>query len=396
MKLLILSFYYSPDLCAGSFRCAALVKQLQAMLGEKDDIEVLTTMPHRYSSFSSEALAFEQSPGLTIHRIPLRAHHGSLINQIRGFWCFARAVHQHTKTRDYDVVFATSGRLMTAVLGAWVARHRKTKLYLDVRDIFVETINDVLVTKFARMVKPFFSCLEKWALKRADRINLVSQGFESYFRPRYPHQSFCFFTNGVDTDFIDKEMLLTSVNPKAARPVTVLYAGNIGEGQGLHHILPPLAKRFEGSMQFKVIGDGGQKKKLLEAMATHACTNIELLPPVRRDVLVKAYEDADILFLHLNDYPAFRRVLPSKLFEYAATGKPIWAGVAGYAATFIRDELNNAVIFDPCDVTQAEQVFALLDHARVSRSQFVEKYGRHRIMQRMATDVINVSSGVVS
>ena len=46
----------------------------------------------------------------------------------------------------------------------------------------------------------------------------------------------------------------------------------------------------------------------------------------------------DVLFLHLNDYSAFRKVIPSKIFEYAATGKPIVAGVSGYAAEFLRHE----------------------------------------------------------
>ena len=30
MKLLVLSFYFPPDLCAGSFRCEALIDALEA------------------------------------------------------------------------------------------------------------------------------------------------------------------------------------------------------------------------------------------------------------------------------------------------------------------------------------------------------------------------------
>ena len=50
-----------------------------------------------------------------------------------------------------------------------------------------------------------------------------------------------------------------------------------------------------------------------------------------------------ILFIHLNAYPAFEKVLPSKIFEYAATGKPILAGVSGYSADFIRNNLKDKV-----------------------------------------------------
>ena len=37
-----------------------------------------------------------------------------------------------------------------------------------------------------------------------------------------------------------------------------------------------------------------------------------------RPALVEAYGAADVLFLHLGVQPAFEKVLPSKIFEYAA------------------------------------------------------------------------------
>ena len=39
--------------------------------------------------------------------------------------------------------------------------------------------------------------------------------------------------------------------------------------------------------------------------------NIEILAPIKREKLIKYYKEADILFVHLNDIPAFQRVLPS-------------------------------------------------------------------------------------
>ena len=98
----------------------------------------------------------------------------------------------------------------------------------------------------------------------------------------------------------------------------MLYAGNIGEGQGLHKILPALAKKMKKHINYKVIGDGGRKEALLQALAEEGVTNVELLPPINRDHLIEAYQAANVLFLHLNDYDAFKKVLPSKLFEYAS------------------------------------------------------------------------------
>ena len=73
-RLLILTFYYTPDLCAGSFRAAAFVKALRKMTDEDLKIEVLTTMPNRYQSFITEASKFEQFDNVTIRRYEINSH----------------------------------------------------------------------------------------------------------------------------------------------------------------------------------------------------------------------------------------------------------------------------------------------------------------------------------
>jgi glycosyltransferase involved in cell wall biosynthesis len=168
----------------------------------------------------------------------------------------------------------------------------------------------------------------------------------------------------------------------------VVYAGNIGDGQGLHSILPTLAEQLVGRVRFQVIGDGGRSDELREALAQRQIENVELLKPVPRKALQGFYARADVLFLHLNDLPAFKRVLPSKLFEYAATGKPIWAGVGGYAGGFVSREIANVAVFPPCDVAQAVQCFEQLSMGCVDRSVFAERYAREGIMREMAQDVL--------
>jgi hypothetical protein len=168
----------------------------------------------------------------------------------------------------------------------------------------------------------------------------------------------------------------------------VLYAGNIGEGQGLHVVLPGLAERMAGLAHFIVIGDGGRKPQLQAALKAKQITNVELRTPIGRADLIKAYQSADVLFLHLNDYAAFEKVLPSKVFEYGALGKPLWAGVAGHAAEFIRSELDNAAVFDPCNIEQAVRAFETLEFVTRPRDKFVARYARAAIMDRMAASVL--------
>lgn len=386
MKILILSFYFRPDLSAGSFRATALVKALKARAPHAE-IRVVTTLPNRYQSFSVDAPEHESNEGVSITRVTLPAHKSGMLDQSKAFLYFAWRVRELVREEHYDLVFATSSRLMTAVLGAWVARMKGCLLYLDIRDIFVDTIKDVLPSRIARISKFFFSFLERWAVNSAVKVNLVSGGFKKYFESRYPHQSFSYYTNGIDDEFL-------AVVPKVASPVktqvplVALYAGNLGEGQGLHAILPELARRCTGRVHFKVFGDGGRKAKLLEALAAVDARNVEIFPPVSRANLIEEYERADVLFLHLNNYEAFAKVLPSKIFEYAALGKPIWAGVPGFSADFLRQEVDNSAVFPPCDAGSAVRALDELVIQDRPRTRFVEKFSRETICAEMAADIL--------
>jgi glycosyltransferase involved in cell wall biosynthesis len=391
MKLLILSFYYPPDLCAGSFRAAALVAALRERANADLDLEVVTTIPNRYRSFAQQAARVEIIDGVRIKRIPLPVHSSDMLGQSRAFVHFASQALEHLRGQQFDLVFATSSRLMTAVLGAWVARRMRTPLYLDIRDIFVDTLKDVLPPLLRWPAKHVFALLERWTMRRATRINLVSRGFEHYFRERYRDRPLAWFTNGIDEEFLEPPPSAAPI--QRGEKVTILYAGNIGEGQGLHTLLPGLAVALRDRAHFIVIGDGGRRAALQAALPPQV-DNVELREPVSRRELLGAYRSADILLLHLAAHAAFEKVLPSKIFEYAALGKPILAGVSGYAARFIRDEVSNAAVFPPGQVAQAVAALQTLELADRPRPEFAAKYARANIARAMADDILALASCV--
>jgi|SRR5579884_306073 len=245
LRILVLSFYYHHDLSAGSIRTTALIKALTEKLPKGAYLGLVTTLPNRYRSFSSECSEIETHPGLEIRRIRLPGHSSGMIAQSRAFFYFAKEVKRYVASRQYNLVYATSSRLKTAALGAWVARRKKAKLYLDIRDLFVDTIKHVLPRRLMLLTRPFFSLIERWTIQQAEKINFVSGGFKPYFDDRYPSLQCSFFTNGIDEEFIGAVTRLKKPSPNHSL-LTVLYAGNIGEGQGLHAIVPILAKRMRG------------------------------------------------------------------------------------------------------------------------------------------------------
>lgn len=388
-RILLLTFFYPPDLSAGAFRAQALVEALLEEANGEVQIDVLTTQPNRYHTHAVTVGDLEQEHDVHVRRVYLPEHKGSLLGQVAAFTRYAREATRLAKQNDYDLVFATSSRLMTAVLGSWIAGRQKARLYLDIRDIFVETLQELFPARYAKFLSALFGTLERWSLNSADKVNLVSAGFIDYFKPRYPTRNFSVFSNGIDDAFLNFSSAVHTPYCKS-KPIEVLYAGNIGDGQGLHLIIPELAAQLKGRANFRIIGAGGRSDALRQALAKANIENVELIDPVDRHLLLEFYSCADVLFLHLNDFRAFHRVLPSKLFEYAATGKPIWAGVAGYAAEFVNAGIENAIVFPPCNAQAAVTALETLAITRNHRSEFIEIYQRSRIMKKMARDILSL------
>lgn len=384
MQILILSFYFKPDLSAGSFRMEGLVEALHHQIGSDTQIDVLTTQPNRYLSYSKTALSKEVRGAITIKRFRLPAHRSGILDQSLAFAVYAYHVIKETRSSKYDVVFSTSSRLFTATLGAYIAFRMKARLYLDIRDIFVDTLQYASLPFFVRLLLPALHLVEDLTFRQATHVNLVSKGFLEYFVSRYPSIPFSVIPNGIDNSFINIDYSKQVPSLKTI----VLYAGNIGDGQGLVHIIPEIARMLRDSHDFWIVGDGGQRSQLERSVKD--LENVKVMPPVSRENLLLLYRDSDILFIHLNDYPAFHKVLPSKLFEYAATGKPIVAGVAGYSALFLKC-VPGVVTFKPTNVCDGVAAIRDVKLGLVSRQLFIERYRRVQLSQELADSILTVA-----
>jgi len=385
-KILVLSFYYYPDLCAGSFRCTSFVNSLKELINKDDIIDIITTTPNRYETFDVECKKYEKiDNNISIYRIDVGNHKSGFIDQSISFSKFLIGAYKLSFNKNYEIIFATSSRLMTAFLGSLIAKRNQSKLYLDMRDIFLDTMNSIFNKKNSKLkyLLPLFKIIEYKTIKSADHINLVSKGFYEYFKEINGKDIYSFYTNGIDEEFLNYNFKKEIKNNKKI----ITYAGNIGEGQGLENIIPKLSKILN-NYEIWIVGDGGRKKQLIENLQKNNIKNVILKKPVTRKQLLEIYKKSDILFLHLNNYEAFKKVLPSKIFEYATTNKFIIAGVDGFAKKFIEKNVSDSLVFKPNDEKDFFNKFKkIIIHNNINRIEFIEKYKRKNIMNKMAKEV---------
>ena len=392
MKLLIISYHYLPDISAGSFRVNSLLKE-GTIIKEKDDqLELICSTPNR-NQFASRKEKENFLP-FKITRLSVPNLGNSQLSEVIKFIIFSIKAIFICFNRRPDIIFATSSKLMTAVLAAFISKIKSVKLYIDIRDIFVESLEDTASKLSLYILLPSIKLLEKFSINQATKINLVSLGFKDYFEKKYPHKPFSYFTNGIDLEYLDKLSLKKKLNENYSdieKKINVLYAGNIGVGQSLEKILPELALKFEKKVEFTIIGSGAKKNILSHLISKNEIKNIKLLDPIERNELFKLYSQADILFLHLDNKMAFERVLPSKIFEYASTGLPIVAGVGGYAKKFLLKEVENVSVFQPSNVQSAISSLNAIDLKIVDRQDFILRYSRKKISHDLFKDILSIN-----
>ncbi len=371
---------------AGSFRNSAICSQINKLgLGNKKiTIDLLTTFPNRYKSYTKKVKRFEKNQNINLTRFKTYNHKSGFIDQSIAFIIYAFSVLFFIRGKKYDLVFASSSRIMTAFLGAYISKKKKIKLILDIRDIFLDTMENI----FFGFKKTFFSFiinkLENFTIAQASSINLVSEGFKEYFSKKYPQKEYLFYTNGIDHIFTKNKF-----EHKIKDKNFLLYAGNIGIGQGLERIIPKLAIQFNENWEIIIIGDGSTKTLLTKKINEFNIKNVIIKDPMPQKSLLKYYNKADVLFIHLNKFKAFEKVLPSKIFEYAATGKPILAGVSGFSRNFINHEIENSETFNPCDENSAINSLNKLKLNQTNRSEFIKKYNMKTISKNFANKIIS-------
>ena len=151
-----------------------------------------------------------------------------------------------------------------------------------------------------------------------------------------------------------------------------------------------MAKFLGPSYQIIIIGDGGAKVLLENEIRQMGVENVTMISPVHRLKLMDYYAESDYLFVHLNDYKAFEKVLPSKLFELATFSMPLICGIGGYARKFAQANIDNIILFNPCDEEDFEIQFKKYEYRLMERIEFINKFRRQEINHRMAESILEL------
>ena len=243
-----------------------------------------------------------------------------------------------------DIVVASSPPIFTALAGLIVAKLKRAKFVLDIRDIWPESAVQMGSIKNGKIIK-FLEWLEILLYKNADLITVATPGMVDMVQLKVPGVVLQVEYIPCGVNIPDESSIgAVGVNPfekEDQDKFCVLYAGLHGHAQKLTTIIEAAnVLRDRNDIVFYFVGAGPDKNRVVKYASDLKLSNVKFLDPVPREVIRRYYVFAGCGIVPLQDLKIFKNVFPSKTFELMSYGVPSIVGVGGEIAKVI--EASNA------------------------------------------------------
>lgn len=319
------------------------------------DVTVLTCAPNFpqgkvYSGYKNKLSQTEQMDGIRVIRVWswIASNRGTLI-RIIDFLSFAMMAFWRGLFIKTDVIVATSPQFFTAVSGYLLSLCKQRPWIFEVRDLWPESILAVGAIENRSLIAGLEK-VELFLYRRAKRIVVVSDSFKTDMVARgICAEKIHVVRNGIDmsqSDVTDAAATLRVDHGIAEDHIVIGYLGTLGMAHGLDFILRSI-KNIEKVVLF-IIGDGAARHDLIRLKRELELDHVIILDAVPKKDIYSYISVLDIALINLKKSDAFKKVIPSKIFENAALQKPILLGLEGEAKSII-ESYQAGIAFQPED-----------------------------------------------
>jgi glycosyltransferase involved in cell wall biosynthesis len=393
VRVLIVTHYFPPETGALQARLSGLAATWAA---DGDDVTVLTGMPNHPTgvlppSYRRAVLRRERRDGYRVVRTWLYATpNEGVARKTLGHLSFmaSSVLLGGRASGPADVVVVSSPTFFSILSGWLLARLKRARLVIEVRDLWPAIFVELGVLTNRRVIRAL-ERLELAAYAAADQVVVVSEGFRAdLLRRGVPPEKVHTIRNGVDL-----EQFAPGLGSSGARDALrarlgagpgdclVLYAGTHGISQALAAIADAAAlldgrALHGGAIRFAFVGEGADKKRVERRVSELGLGNVTMLPGVPGAEMPALLAAADVCLVPLRKVPLFATFIPSKMFEYLAAGKAVIGSVRGEAAQILA-EAGAAVVPPEDGAALAAEIRALA--ADPARRRAMGRAGRAHV-----------------
>lgn len=301
-----------------------------------------------------------------------------------------------------DVVVASSPSLPAAAAAAGVARARRSRFLLEVRDLWPDSAVAMGLVTNPRVIGAARR-MEHYCYRRADRIVALTEGIEEGVVQSgvVPAGRVTLITNGVDLDVVPQESDVADL-PVADDAFVAMFVGAHGTYSSLETVLGAAdLLRDDPAIQVVLVGGGDRKPALVEQAAAMGLPNVTFVDPVPKRQVPAYLARADLCLLPYQDRELFAGALPNKVFDYLGAARAILASAPVGELTRLVDRARcgwNVAPEDPRAMAGAIRAAAAdRTEARArganGRSYALEHYDRRALAARFVGLVDDLVAG---
>lgn len=407
MKILFFTHYFPPE---GNAPASRTYDNCKRWVAAGHDVTVLTCAPNVpdgkvYEGYQNRLKKEEWVDGIRVIRVWtfIAANKGAVLRILNYLSYFVSAFLVGLFLPRPDVLICTSPQFFCGLVGVIVGRLRRLPRVLEIRDIWPESIQVV-----GAMKKSFLTRMLEWVelfmYRSANHVVTVGTGYRDKLLERgVPADGIDVITNGADLKFYCPGEADDAFRKKydLDGKFTVAYAGTIGMASGLEVALEASRKLTEAgddSFRFLLVGDGAEREALQERAEAEGLKHVVFtgrLDKLFMPVLLRSVEGC---FIHLRKSDLFKTVLPSKLFEAFAVGRPVILGVDGNAREVL-EAAEAGIFIEPGNADALIDTIRTLSEDPALRAQFSKnglKYvTQHYNRDELANNYISVLETVV-
>ena len=408
LNILFLSNYFPPEVNAPANR---LADHVRVWVEDEHGVEILTAVPNFpegrvYPSYANR-LTIEAYHGARVTRVPVFAspNRGTMRRTLSYLSFMVSAILYRRRIRSRpDVVVATSPQFFAGIAGAWIASRFDVPFVLEIRDLWPDSIVAVGALPDSLVIRTFRR-IERWLYRRADHVVAVTDAFVDALKSKgVPPDKVSVVKNGVDLETVrppshDRRRTIRE-NLGIDDRFVASYVGTLGMAHGADVLLDAAALAASSDAPdddrfvFLLAGDGSERRSIEERLRERDTGNAILLEKQSREGALDLVAASDASVVHLRDRPLFRTVLPSKMFEAMALGRPIILGVDGEARRTL--EASGAGVFVPPENPEAllTELRRLRDDDRLrtrleaAGPPFIREHFNRRLLARRYADIL--------
>jgi glycosyltransferase involved in cell wall biosynthesis len=341
LRILIVSQYFPPEVGATQTRIQAFAEFLAAQGHEVTVICEFPNHPHGVipSEYRGRIIEDDRSNPYRILRVWVKTNPQKTRSTRMTFYLSytALAAIVAPLAGGVDVVLATSPPLFAAAAGLVIARLKRVPFILDVRDLWpaaAVSLNElspgILLTAA--------EALERLLYRRAAVVIAVTRPFcDQIDRLRRSPPKAVLIPNGtLDLFFENGDR---SARKRLGIPYDrflVTFAGTHGIAQGLPAILDA-AERVNANVHFAFVGEGPIKSALVQLAQARGIENVTFHGQVALEEAPSILRASDALLVPLAASETLADFVPSKLFDFMASGRPVILAACGEPARIFEE-----------------------------------------------------------